>query len=876
MTLPFILSQSTQAHDLPQGFGSRQVIGNLSDPDGFAFSPDGRIFISERITGRLLVATYNANTGLWQLKQQPFHIFDIPKDDGGNPIRRRSAGLRDIAFDPEFASNGYVYAFYMKHGSLQNRVVRIRTSVSNPDVSDGIEQLLIDLPFNSSTASGSHNGGAIEFGNDGKLYITTGDGWEGEFAGDPVQSLTTFTGKILRINPDGSIPSDNPFFTQTTGDHRAIYALGLRNPYSMSLNPTSGKLYVNEARGSNKGSVYIVEAGANYGHEGNSGIGTLRGVWANAADAGSQLVTGGAWYPNDGPFPQEYRGAYFVALWGSNSSTRGQISYIQSETDTSVFAFETNVGLDTANGPPVKPVLTRIGPKGDLYYMLTTYETDTGSIQQVRYTAKQTVTAPTFVPNGGSFQKPISVTLSTSTPNAEIRYTTDGSEPTTFSPLFSGVITVASTTIIQAKAFRDGDSPSRTVSASFVIGEPATNIPPIADAGEDQTITVGTTIPLDGSGSHDPDGDDDFLQDEQWTQVSGPTVIIQDASEEIAFVTFQAIGTYTFQLSISDGRDSATDQVTITVVGADTSSCLDGGLQALYAFREGSGTTVNDVSGVGAPFNLTIEGSGTSWLTNVGLALNTHTLIASSEPATKLIDAMQVTNAFSIDAWITTANVLQDGPARIVTISGGTTERNVTLGQGKFGSSAKDIFTVRLRTTDGSNNNNGEPSLATTSGTVRAAQQHVVYTRSSGGVAKIYVDGTEAAAGSIPGTFANWDGSYRLGLGNEIDMSRPWLGTLHRIAIYACALNSSEVELLFASGSNPQPTPSPQPSPTIQPSPTATIEPTEEPTLLTVTPTHTPVSTPTSVIKVTPVSTPTTTTPGTDEDIQIFMPLVQQ
>jgi len=172
--------------------------------------------------------------------------------------------------------------------------VRIQASSGNPDIAiANSETLIIDLPFNSIGSSGSHNGGALEFGGDGKLYITTGDGWEGEFAGDSVQSLSTFTGKVLRVNADGSIPSDNPFYTQTTGIFRAIYALGLRNPYSISKHPDTNVLYINEARGNNKASIYIVEAGANYRHEG-IGIGTERDQWADASGAGGELITGGA------------------------------------------------------------------------------------------------------------------------------------------------------------------------------------------------------------------------------------------------------------------------------------------------------------------------------------------------------------------------------------------------------------------------------------------------------------------------------------------------------------------------------------------------------------------------------------------------------
>jgi len=105
------LQVSAHAFTLPENFTDTAVIENLQDPDGFAFSPDGRIFISERISGKLRVAKYNAGTDSWSLNAMPFYTFDTPT------MVRRSGGLRDIAFDPNFVSNGYVYAFYMDNDS---------------------------------------------------------------------------------------------------------------------------------------------------------------------------------------------------------------------------------------------------------------------------------------------------------------------------------------------------------------------------------------------------------------------------------------------------------------------------------------------------------------------------------------------------------------------------------------------------------------------------------------------------------------------------------------------------------------------------------------------------------------------------------------
>lgn len=820
--LTVFIPSSIQAFDLPNNFENVLILSGLQDPDGFVFAPDGRLFIQERITGRLLVAKYENASNVWRLNPEPFYTFDIPMGGNGEPEARRSAGLRDIAFDPDFMNNGFIYAFYMKNALLQNRVVRIKANPNDPDSADASfdEELLLDLPFNSTFASGSHNGGALEFDNDGTLFITTGDGWTGEFEGDPVQSLSTFTGKVLRIHPDGTIPLDNPFYEQTTGSYRAIYGLGLRNPYSMSKNAGSGKLYINEARGNNKASIYVVEAGANYGHEAglNSDIGTSVSQWADASGAGGELITGGAWYPAGGSFPERYHGGYFVALWGSNSSDRGQISVIESEMNTSVTLFEGNVGLSTE--PPVKPVITRIGPDGNLYYMLTTYQTSGGTIQMVRYTLQETVATPQFSPNGGQSLNSIQVSITTSTPGATIHYTTDTSDPTQASAVYSEPITLSVDTLLKTRAFKAGSNPSGIGSALFTIGANEDNQPPAVDAGSDRRVIVGQSVALDGSGTTDPDGDDDLLSDEQWEQLSGPSVSILDATEEIAYFTPAVRGAYTFQLSMSDGQDTNTDQVTIAAFPAD--ACIMSGLQAMYTFREGSGTTVYDWSGVGNPLDLTISGSNTSWLAGGGLVVNSATSILSSEPAIKLIDASQATNAFSVELWIRPANITQDGPARIFTLSGSSTERNLTIGQGRFGNHPKDVFDFRLRTNSSATDNNGEPSTTTDSGTATADLIHLVYTRNPDGLTTVTTNGTESSRTAIRGDLSNWNREYALGLANEFGSSRPWIGEYYHLSYYDCAMSTSEISTSYGLSYTAEyptatlpPTPTPIPSPTL-------------------------------------------------------------
>jgi hypothetical protein len=170
----------------------------------------------------------------------------------------------------------------------------------------------------------------------------------------------------------------------------------------------------------------------------------------------------------------------------------------------------------------------------------------------------------------------------------------------------------------------------------------------------------------------------------------------------------------------------------------------------------------------------------------------------SSGSASKLITSAQDSNALTLEAWVQPANTTQDGPARIVTISQDANTRNLTLGQGRWGDQPTTTYDVRLRTTE--RNENGRPSLTTPTGTVSSDLSHVVYTRDSSGTAHIYVDGQQVASGNVDGSLRNWDSNYRLALGNEIQDSRPWLGTLHLVAIYNRALSSSEVRQHFSAG----------------------------------------------------------------------------
>jgi glucose/arabinose dehydrogenase len=214
------------------------VAENLDVPWEIAFSPDGRIFFTERV-GKLRVIEDG------QLNPEPLTILNVGAVEGG---------LLGLALDPNFEENHHLYLYYTynEFPFTYNKVVRY-TEHDNT-LSD--ELILVDkIP-----GAAIHDGGRLKFGPDEKLYITTGDAANA----DAAQDLKSLSGKILRINTDGTVPSDNPF------KDSLIFSYGHRNPQGMDWDPITGKLVASEhgpsgERGFAHDEINVIEAGKNYG-----------------------------------------------------------------------------------------------------------------------------------------------------------------------------------------------------------------------------------------------------------------------------------------------------------------------------------------------------------------------------------------------------------------------------------------------------------------------------------------------------------------------------------------------------------------------------------------------------------------------------------
>ena len=208
------------AQTFPQGFNQVLVAPGLTQPTTMAIAPDGRFFIVQQ-NGILKILKNGA------LLPQPFISLTVGQSG--------ERGLLGVAIDPSFSTNNYVYLYYTIPSGAFNRVSRF--TASGDTVVPGSELVLLDL---DSLIALNHGGGHLDFGPDGKLYIATGENERPYLA----QNIDSYLGKILRINPDGSTPNDNPF--PGPNKRRNVWAYGLRNPFSFEFQKGTGRLFIGD------------------------------------------------------------------------------------------------------------------------------------------------------------------------------------------------------------------------------------------------------------------------------------------------------------------------------------------------------------------------------------------------------------------------------------------------------------------------------------------------------------------------------------------------------------------------------------------------------------------------------------------------------
>jgi glucose/arabinose dehydrogenase len=240
----------------------RVVASGLNVPWGVAFLPNGDALVSERATGRIKRIPKRGGTA-----RTVMTIPGVAKNFG-------EGGLLGLAVSPTYSRDRLVYAYYTS--SRDNRVVRFRLGGRIRTVITGINR------------AGNHNGGRIAFGPDRKLYIGTGDAGDRQSS----QDRGSLNGKILRVNADGSVPSDNPFGSP-------VWTLGHRNVQGIAWDG-SGRLWASEFGENFRDEVNLIQKGNNYGWPEVEGQGDTQGgkftnpalTWpvADASPSGAAIV----------------------------------------------------------------------------------------------------------------------------------------------------------------------------------------------------------------------------------------------------------------------------------------------------------------------------------------------------------------------------------------------------------------------------------------------------------------------------------------------------------------------------------------------------------------------------------------------------------
>lgn len=360
---------------LPSGFTRHDLGAGLSEPTAMDF--DGStIYVTEK-GGSVRIIHSNGT-----LDPTPFKTLSVNTDS--------ERGLLGIALRHNFSTSHAMFVYYTTgpgakdySGSPQNRVSLLKKQ-SNGTVTERI--ILDHIP----ATNGNHNGGDIHIGFDGKLWISVGDSGCGC---NDAQLLTTVAGKILRINLNGTIPSDNPYFNRSNPNVRKeIWARGFRNPWRFTMRPSNQSYVVADVGQNTWEEIDSLERKQNYGwpiYEGpcpsdnlacdpnTADLGnTIKPIhWYNHSGGGEtgNVIAGGVFTENPNNYPAPYNGAYFYGDEGA-----GWVHYLTMDSSNVVTA---QGNFDLVGGA----VAFGDGPDGNLYVV----DYGAGLIRQYTYSGSK-------------------------------------------------------------------------------------------------------------------------------------------------------------------------------------------------------------------------------------------------------------------------------------------------------------------------------------------------------------------------------------------------------------------------------------------------------------------------------------------------------
>lgn len=454
ITSLLIFSSPIKAQTYPAGFQQVLVANGISNPTVMAFAPDGRLFVAQQ-AGALRIIENGV------LLAAPAITLSV------NSSGER--GLLGIAFDPNFTTNNFIYLYYTLSSAANNRISRF--TMSGNTIVAGSESVVLNLdPLSSAT---NHNGGTIMFGPDGKLYVGIGENANSANS----QNLDTYHGKILRINSDGSVPPGNPFTTGSAQRQR-VWEYGMRNPYTLSIQPGTGRIFVNDV-----GEVTWEEVNDCTTGGGNYGWPTAEGVSSNPAFINpiytymhgggvgfGCAITGGTFFnPTSTNYPSQYTGRYFF------------LDYCNNWIDQLILSGSTATRSNFASSIAGSPVGMATGPDGNLYFLSRA----NSAVYKITFTGS---TAPIIT------TQPQSISVSEGNP-ASFTVTASGSQPLSYQWRKNTVnIGGATSSTYTIPAVSPGDAGNYSVVVTNSAGSATSNdaVLTVTPANQLPTATINT------------------------------------------------------------------------------------------------------------------------------------------------------------------------------------------------------------------------------------------------------------------------------------------------------------------------------------------------------------------------------------------------